>query len=59
MNAEPDSVWSTVLSRSSRSCWTCGASSEPNAAVAIKQPPILTGGSDSGSGFSLAIPSAV
>ena len=35
----PDSVFINWLSRISRSNWTCGAISEPYAAVAIKQPP--------------------
>ena len=39
MKLIPDFVWSTVLSRISLSNCTCGAISEPNAAVAIKQPP--------------------
>ena len=39
MNAVPDSVCSNWLSRSSLSCWTCGANSEPYVAVAIRQPP--------------------
>ena len=39
MNDVPDSVWSTVLSRSSLKNWTCGAISEPNVAVAMRQPP--------------------
>jgi len=39
MNAEPDSVWSTVLSRISLRNWTCGDNSEPNAAVAMRHPP--------------------
>ena len=36
---EPDSVWSIVLSRISLRNWTCGDNSEPNAAVAMRQPP--------------------
>ena len=39
MNTEPDSVCSTVLSRISLNNWTCGAISEPNVAVAMRQPP--------------------
>ena len=39
MNEVPDSEFSRVLSLNSRSCWTCGASSEPKVAVAIRQPP--------------------
>ena len=35
----PDSVFINWLSRISLSNWTCGAISEPYAAVAIKQPP--------------------
>ncbi len=41
MNCVPDSVCSRELSRNSRSCWTCGASSEPYVAVAIRHPPPL------------------
>ena len=47
MKAEPESVWSTVLSRSSLKNWTCGASSEPNAAVAIRHPPLSKPGNPS------------
>ena len=39
MNAVPDCVFITVLSLISLRNWTCGAISEPNAAVAIRQPP--------------------
>ena len=39
MKLIPDSVCNTVLSRISLRNWTCGANSEPNAAVAIRQPP--------------------
>ena len=39
MNAEPDSVFINWLSLISLSIWTCGASSEPYVAVAIRQPP--------------------
>ena len=39
MNAVPDCVWSTVLSLISLRNCTCGAISEPNAAVAIRHPP--------------------
>ena len=39
INAEPDSVFINWLSRISLSIWTCGASSEPYAAVAMRQPP--------------------
>ena len=39
MKLMPDSVWSNVLSLSSRNCCTCGDNSEPYVAVAIKQPP--------------------
>ena len=39
MKLVPDSVCSPVLSRISLRNWTCGAISEPNAAVAIRQPP--------------------
>ena len=39
MKAVPDSVDKIVLSLISLSCCTCGASSEPNVAVAIKHPP--------------------
>ena len=39
MNAEPDSVCNSELSLSSRSCCTCGVSSEPYVAVAMRQPP--------------------
>ena len=46
MNDVPDSVWSTVLSRSSLRNCTCGAISEPNAAVAIRQPPPCPGTGD-------------
>ena len=41
INDAPDCVSSTVLSRSSLSSCTCGASSEPNVAVAIRHPPEL------------------
>ena len=41
INDVPDSVLSRVLSLSSLSCCTCGTSSEPYVAVAIKQPPPL------------------
>ena len=40
MKADPDPVCNTVLSRISLSNWTCGAISEPNAAVAIRHPPL-------------------
>ena len=53
INAIPDFVCSNVLSRSSRSCWTWGANSEPNVAVAIKQPPPFDEGISIGSGISL------
>ena len=39
MKLVPECVCSTVLSRISLRNCTCGAISEPNAAVAIKQPP--------------------
>ena len=39
MNVAPDCVFITVLSLISLRNWTCGAISEPNAAVAIRQPP--------------------
>ncbi|MCH8833156.1 MAG: hypothetical protein IIA81_02555 [Thaumarchaeota archaeon] len=39
MKEEPALVFSKVLSRISLNCCTCGANSEPNVAVAIKQPP--------------------
>ncbi|CAI8028912.1 hypothetical protein GBAR_LOCUS16443 [Geodia barretti] len=39
MNDVPESVESSVLSLISRRSWTCGASSLPYAAVAIKHPP--------------------
>ena len=39
MKLVPDSVCNIVLSRISLRNWTCGANSEPNAAVAIRQPP--------------------
>ena len=39
MNDTPDCVCNTVLSRSSLRNCTCGAISEPNAAVAMRQPP--------------------
>ena len=38
MNVVPDVVLIRVLSRISRKSWTCGASSVPYVAVAIKQP---------------------
>jgi len=41
MNEVPDSVCSSLLSLNSLSCCTCGASSEPNVAVAIRHPPPL------------------
>jgi len=41
MKEVPDSVCNRELSLSSRNCCTCGASSEPYVAVAIKQPPPL------------------
>ena len=39
MNVAPDCVFITVLSLISLRNCTCGAISEPNAAVAIRQPP--------------------
>ena len=39
INAEPDCVCSNWLSRNSLSCCTCGASSVPYVAVAIRHPP--------------------
>ena len=39
INEDPDSVWSSLLSRSSLSCWTCGDNSEPKVVVAIRHPP--------------------
>ena len=47
MKLAPDSVCNTVLSRSSLKNWTCGAISEPKAAVAIRHPPIVAGGNSS------------
>ena len=47
MNTVPDSVCNNWLSRNSRNCWTCGASSEPYVAVAIRQPPSFSEVSDS------------
>ena len=39
MKEVPESDCNSELSRSSRNCCTCGASSEPYVAVAIRQPP--------------------
>ena len=55
MNVVPDCVCRTVLSRSSLRNCTCGAISEPNAAVAMRQPPpfdsdLISTGSGSGAG---------
>ncbi len=36
-------MFKTTLSRNSLSCCTCGAISEPKAAVAIKHPPPFSG----------------
>ena len=39
MKIVPEFVDKRVLSRISLSCCTCGANSDPNVAVAIRQPP--------------------
>ena len=43
INVIPEFVFRTILSLSSLSCCTCGASSVPYVAVAIKHPPLEDG----------------